>query len=65
MLTLKEAEALSDEVLLWRLQGVLMESRVLLADVLALLGEVDARRLYLVVGARAREACVSAEADAS
>ncbi|MFN0061603.1 MAG: HNH endonuclease [Myxococcaceae bacterium] len=47
MMTQRETEALSDDVLLSRLQGVLRESRELLADVLALLGEVDARRLYL------------------
>ncbi|MFN0062894.1 MAG: hypothetical protein ACKVPX_10305 [Myxococcaceae bacterium] len=47
MLAQRGIEILSDDVLLSRLQGVLAESRVLLADVLALLGEVDARRLYL------------------
>ncbi|MFN0061048.1 MAG: HNH endonuclease [Myxococcaceae bacterium] len=47
MLTTKDTEALSDDALITRLHDVAAESCTLLADLLALLGEVDVRRLYL------------------
>ncbi|MFN0062701.1 MAG: hypothetical protein ACKVPX_09310 [Myxococcaceae bacterium] len=47
MTTMDEVKDLSDDALLRQVKGALVQSRGLLADVLALLSEVDARRLYL------------------